>query len=203
MNQNKEKTKNELHDFMQEIWEYRQDLLVLAISYLHDLDRAEDILSQAIIKAALKQHQLKDHENLYPWLARIVRNQCCDQIRKDKREIPGGSHITQKYESFLENNDSQHNPQDTLEKATTIENLLDSMLDIKSRNQRELLILYYYHQLNYNEISRELRIPAGTIKSRLSRARIKLGEILKTRQINSIDVQNINDMRIWPDLLYT
>lgn len=49
---------------------------------------------------------------------------------------------------------------------------------------REIIILYYYDELKIKDIAKILKIPQGTIKTRLNRARKKLNEILKEVNVN-------------------
>lgn len=59
---------------------------------------------------------------------------------------------------------------------------LESVLKQIENDLKTVTVLYYYDDLSVNEISEILNIPEGTVKSRLSRARNKIYEILKEEE---------------------
>jgi RNA polymerase sigma-70 factor, ECF subfamily len=72
-----------------EVWmdKYTQRLVRLAYTYDKDWLRAEDHVQDAFIKAFLSMDQLENKEKPFPWLARIVINECKSSFRKSWREI--------------------------------------------------------------------------------------------------------------------
>ena len=117
--------------------------------------------------------KLENKEAFNFWSKRIIVNCCYDLINKNKKVVDITSKLT---ENFEETREDIYDCEDGLVK--TLEQLEPDL--------RLTVTLYYYNDLSTREIGEILEIPVGTVKSRLSRAREKLYEILKEerREIN-------------------
>ncbi|MHC4791572.1 MAG: RNA polymerase sigma factor [Planctomycetota bacterium] len=125
-----------------------------------DSQAAWDITQQAwlgIIKGLRKLH---DPANFKAWAYGITTNKSFDWLKKSK----AGKQI-----SIEEIQEHQHKAK----KDSGVKELLEK-LDMK---KRVVLSLYYFEQLSVPEISLALKIPAGTVKSRLHNARKELKEL--------------------------
>ncbi len=188
-------------EFLEACYEHRERLLIVAQARLRDRDRSEDAVSDAIIKAARRRHQLRDVNKLFPWLARIVTHQCIDMLRKDRREVPA---------EFSDEDDASVHPTSgrfddpgyRLELAASIETVLDAMLAVRPKAFRDVLIRYYYRGLGYAEMCLDLNLPAGTVKSRLNRARHVLLRELEQRGVSAADFETIPQLGVWPEILH-
>ena len=81
------------------------------------------------------------------------------------------------------------NLEDNIEKININEekddySFVDDAIHRLDTKYREIIILYYYDELKIKDIAKILKIPQGTIKTRLNRARKKLNEILKEVNVN-------------------
>jgi RNA polymerase sigma-70 factor (ECF subfamily) len=131
-----------------------------AYRLIGDAEATWDVTQQTwrgIIKGLRK---LNDPANFKAWAYRITTNKSIDWTKKDK----AAKHI-----SIEEIQD----PQQQDKKDIGVKELLEK-LDIK---KRVVLSLYYFEQLTVPEISVALKIPAGTVKSRLANARKELKEL--------------------------
>ena len=135
------------------LWRY-------AYRLVGDTEAAWDITQDSwlgIIKGLRKLH---DPANFKAWAYRITTNKSIDWIRKSKAV---------KQISIEELQDHQHEAK----YDTGVKELLEK-LDIK---KQAVLSLYYFEQLSVPEISVALKIPKGTVKSRLYKARKELKEL--------------------------
>ena len=116
---------------------------------------AQDAVGQAVLLAWQSLDRLRDPEALRAWLVKISVN-CARQLnRRSRREV------------YLEDPRPE---------------LWDAVLSLP-RDQRAAVVLYYYEDLPVADIASLLRVPAGTVKSRLSRARDKLRLALSDPQV--------------------
>ena len=125
-----------------------------------DEQAAWDVTQQSwlgIIKGLRKLH---DPASFKAWAYKITTNKSIDWIRKNK---------TVKQISI----DEIQDPQQKEKKDTGLKELLQK-LDVR---KRAVICLYYFEQLSVPEVSLALKIPKGTVKSRLSKARNELKEL--------------------------
>ena len=126
---------------------------------------AEDAVSQAVLLAWQSLDRLRDPEALRAWLVKISVN-CARQLnRRSRREV------------YLEDL-----PPQAAAREDPRPELWDAVLSLP-RDQRAAVVLYYYEDLPVADIASLLRVPAGTVKSRLSRARDKLRLALSDPQV--------------------
>ncbi|MCR6546844.1 RNA polymerase sigma factor [Dehalobacterium formicoaceticum] len=159
-NQAYPKDKDQEKQFCSQISAYKLNMFRLAKSILrHDAD-AEDAVSEAIVKAYANLSSLRKWESFKPWIMRILVNESYNIANRRKKIL------------YL---DEMEIP----EKAAEIEH--QELWQVVQRLEEEFRIvtmLFYYEDLSLKEICRVLDLPMGTVKSRLSRARGKLREIL-------------------------
>lgn len=130
---------------------------------------ADDLVQDSIEKALLQASQLRDLQHLAGWLRRILYRLYMDEIRRKRR------HGTEQDIGELVNLPELSEP------------ALDNMggrdfmraMSALSPEHREILLLVGLEGLSYREIAEELRIPAGTVMSRLARARERLREMME------------------------
>ena len=103
---------------------------------------------------------------------RILINQC-KKIYK-QNELKNRKNVN------LEDNIEKININEEKDDYSFVDNAIHR-LDTK---YREIIILYYYDELKIKDIAKVLKIPQGTIKTRLNRARKKLNEILEEVNVN-------------------
>ena len=140
---------------------YEKDLYKVAIAMTKNEDDALDCIQEAILQAYISIKDLRQDEYFKTWLIKILINKCNALLKKNKKILNLDVSITE--------NDKVEQS-DRLELKDSI-NTLDSDLKI-------IVILYYYEDMSIKDISESLNVPQGTIKSRLSRARSKLKEML-------------------------
>ena len=154
--------------FIQSINENRLKMYKTAIAILKNEDDANDAIQEALYSAYKNYHNLKEKAYFSTWIIRIVINKCYDIINKNKK-------IAYIDDSITENTTG-------IEDNYEVENSLEWVLNRIDKDLKEIVVLYYYDEISVSEIAKILEIPQGTVKSRLSRARIQIGEIIKKEE---------------------
>ena len=157
------------------IQKFREPLYFHARYIVKDHQEAYDVVQEVFIKA-MREHRLFDEDfKIKAWLFRVTTNLCFNQVRNRKRR---GAIL-----------DTMMKPEafgaDQMEKVFESERREEVMasLDTLSEDHREILLLRYYDDLSYAEIADVLQVKLGTVMSRLSRARIRLMEVMKTSEL--------------------
>lgn len=146
---------------------YEERLLryILSISNLSQED-AQDILQESFIKAWINLNDFDPELKLSSWLYRIVHNETISLSRK--KNSYGKNNKVDIEENTLINNDFERicDPDEEEEYQITSE-----ILDAMPLKYREVLVLKYLERMSYEEISDVLRIPEGTVATRMNRAK--------------------------------
>lgn len=137
---------------------YRDDVYRLAVSYTRSLTEAEDVCQTVFLK-------LLEQDGITPgkekaWLMQVTANECRDLLRSSwwKRTVP-------LEQAFL------------IPKTEADETIY--LLQKLPPKYRVVLYLHYYEQCTTSEIAQLLKIPTGTVSTRLKRARDRLKTMLK------------------------
>ena len=126
---------------------------------LRDSSDWEDVLQEVYTLAYLRFSQLRDKGAFQSWILTIARNRCSEYYRKQ-----GKSQVISLEEV----------PETVLlygRQGITLQTVVEDTLELLSERDQDLLNLYYWQELSMNEIARKLRIPVGTVKSRLHTAK--------------------------------
>ena len=154
--------------FIQKINENRLKMYKTAITILKDEDDANDAIQEALYSAYKNYYSLREKSYFTTWIIKILINKCCNIINKNKK-------IAYIDDSVIQNTASS---EDNYE----IENSLEWVLNQIDKELKEIVVLYYYDDFSVADIANVLDIPQGTIKSRLSRAREQIKEIIKKEE---------------------
>lgn len=161
---------------------YHWSLANLGLTYEAD-DVAQKIFEK-LLKPGRGIETYNDSQNFNSWLSRIVHNACVDVRRgwkrRAKEKLLIGAKISDEDEegeldligaSYTENNLGRLIDK---EDASRIYNAMERLPYVN----KEAMRLYYVDGLNYNQISRTLNIPQGTVKSRIHKAKKLLKEAI-------------------------
>ena len=160
---------------------YQNLLFGIALALLNDEDAAADAVQEALISAFRKFDTFRG-VSLRSWLARVVINACYDEIRKKRRQksVPLDQFNAEGDEietsSWLV--DPQEDPEMQYE-SKELEAAIEKSLGELHPIYRIVLILVDIQGLSYEEAAAAIGVPVGTIKSRLSRARLQLQKSLQ------------------------
>lgn len=140
---------------------YEKDLYRVAIAITKNNEDALDCIQESILKAYTNIQSLKQDEYFKTWLIKILINQCKYVVDKNKKCVS------------MVNENIKHSYSDN-----SYEIEVKSMINDLDEDLRVLVMLYYFEDMSIKDISNILDTPEGTIKSRLSRARSKLKNML-------------------------
>lgn len=144
------------------IEENMKSLYIVARGILNSEYDIEDAFQNTIVKAYEKIPYLKNQEYFKTWITRVLINECNNIIRRNKK--------------FIYMEDSQINNEIYEDKYKDLD--LIKAIDSLSDDLRLTTWLFYFNDMSIEEISSLLKIAKGTVKSRLSRAREKIYNIM-------------------------
>ena len=145
---------------------YANDVLRVSYFYLGDRMKAEDVCQDVFVRLITNAPALEEgHEKA--WLLKVALNRCRDLWRAGwMRRVVLGSPAMEMVPA-----------PDEIDRVTEKAELMDAVHRLPS-GFREVFLLHYYQGYGISEISQMLKLPEGTISSRLSRGRKKLEELL-------------------------
>lgn len=150
----------------------------IAYRYLNNQEDAMDALQESFIKAYRSLATFKGNSSFQTWIYRIVVNTCYDMLRKKKSRIQAESLYKSDgdEEYMIELPDQDKGPE---ELALDREESRDifRVLEMLPLDQKEIILLRDVEGYSYEEIVVILSITMGTVKSRISRARLRLREL--------------------------
>lgn len=138
--------------FTELILQNEEIMCKVAMSMLRNEKDCEDAMQSAILSAYEKLSTLKHEEFFRTWLLRILINTCNGMLRHKKKT----AELTEIYSASTSYDEE-------IEVRAAVESL---PLKI-----RQVIVLYYSHQFTTKEISKILKIPKGTVMSRLDKGR--------------------------------
>ena len=171
----------DLDSFNTLILHYQDSVFNTALRILGDEDLAQDAAQEAFI-SAFRSLSFFRGGSFKAWIMRTVTNACYDELRRQKRrpttplepETSDGEEIdSPKWLADPSMTPAQKSEADELEHA------IQHCLDALPTNFRTAVVLADIQGMDYNEVAAAVRVPLGTIKSRLARARLRLRECLR------------------------
>ena len=158
--------------FEQLIEKNKLKMYKVAKSILRNEDDVCDAIQNALMSTYTNINKLQNNQFFSTWLIRILINKCYDIANKNQRLY---SNVTDIDEYNINDNLRSY---DSYDSESLVENVLTKIED----DLKTITVLYYYNDYSVSEISQILDIPEGTVKSRLSRARSKIYEVIKSEE---------------------
>lgn len=152
------------------IEEYGDSLLRMCTLYVKDMHLAEDILQETFIKVYQKYHTFNKQSHEKTWIISIAINTCKNYLR--------GNWLRKVKTGVFDDSTSPINIEDHILKAEKEQDLLEKVLQLKVK-YREVILLYYYQELEVKDIAEILNIKEGSVRVRLQRARNQLAKLLQ------------------------
>ena len=157
---------------------YGRKVYAIAWHFTYDRAEAEELTQDCFLKLWENLDRYEPTEaSLLAWIAALSRNLCIDHYRKRRRE-KGFRFLTDDAVSALL--PSGDDPQADAVRRERLRFLLEALADLPDE-LAEVVILRDLDGLDYREIGDVLRLPDGTVKSRLNRARIELARVIRQR----------------------
>ncbi len=148
---------------------YKGPVYAFCVKMLLDRVAAEDVLQETFVRVYENRERLTRPGSFKAWLFTIARNQCLNQLRQQGRQVPLGD---------TEPPARGETPFSQLMKSEQVD-LVNEYLGHLKPEYREVIVLREYQNLSYEEIAAVTRNTVSSVKSRLFKARRKLGAFLK------------------------
>jgi len=152
---------------------YHDRIYSLCVRIIGNPTEAQDICQEVFIQAMRKIETFKGKSSFSTWLTRIAINRSKDFLRSKKRKREVSS------ESILQGAGFDPQAPDKMVQTLETEAIVHDALLKLPESLRIPLILKEIEQLDLKEVSRILKLPEGTVKSRIFRAKLKLAELLE------------------------
>jgi RNA polymerase sigma-70 factor (ECF subfamily) len=157
---------------------YRDSIYFMLLKMVNNPIDAEDLTIEAFGKAFRNIDSYTPNFAFSTWLFKIATNNCIDFIRKKQTSPSIIDHGQEDMDSYTVNIQSDTlDPEETLINHQKITALREIVSQLKPR-YRTLIELRYFKEYSYEEISAELKLPIGTVKAQLFRAKTLLYNIL-------------------------
>lgn len=160
---------------------YKDSIYFMLLKMVNNRDDADDLTIEAFGKAFRNLKQYTPDYAFSTWLFKIATNNCIDFIRKKRKmtlSLDRGFDTEDGGEITLEVKSNQPDPEEHMMKKQNVMLMRDVVERLKPRYRR-LVELRYFQERSYEEISDELKLPLGTVKAQLFRAREFLYQIMK------------------------
>jgi RNA polymerase sigma-70 factor, ECF subfamily len=157
-------------EFTHQIISYQNRLQRFAYSLVSDRDEALDLVQETYLKAISYHEKLSDYSNLRVWVMTIMKNIFINNYRRKNKArdiINEKRAIAKSINSGFESTESYY-----------MQNEINKSVDSLNEELREPFVMYV-DGFKYREISDELNLNIGTVKSRIHTARQRLMESLK------------------------
>lgn len=160
---------------------YGDEILRLLYLYVKDLDIAKDLFQDTFVKVHLRIKDFRNDSNIKTWITRIAINTAKDYLK---------SAWNQKVDNISEYEDETK--VDIVDKSPQVEEMVlakekkqqvrHAVMELKEE-YKDVVTCVYFLDMSVDDTAKQLSIPPGTVKSRLSRARAALREILERRGV--------------------
>lgn len=168
-----------------EAWEtlvrtYYRRIYNLAYRFTGRFDTAEELAQDAFVKIYQNLGSFRaDCGSLQSWIMRVGRNQIIDQYRHTRwqKNVSGSDHL--EMTEFQDRREPRAD--DAVYQKEKTELLLQAVHSLPE-DLRQAVLLRDLEEMTYQEIADLLKIPAGTVKSRINRGRIELTRLLADRR---------------------
>lgn len=167
--------------FEELVSQYKDGLYAFLRRFLTDQNLVDDVFQETFMQVYISRDTFDSTKPLRPWLFTIAANKAKDALRRRQRADStnlGSMFDSDEYSIDDVLNSLEHDdraPYEDLIQDETAVAVQRTIARLPAR-QREILVLAYYHKFSYAEIGGMLRIPVGTVKSRLHTAVARFAE---------------------------
>lgn len=156
---------------------YQKRVYNLVYRMVGDEQDAADLTQDVFIRVFKSMHSLRHDVTFFSWLRTITINICRDFFRKKGRTIKGDSldETIQLADGEVQREieDWSSNPE-LLFQRKDLQGAVHRAVNSLSDDNRTMIVLHHMEGMEVRDIARDLNLPVGTVKSRLSRARDEL-----------------------------
>jgi RNA polymerase sigma-70 factor (ECF subfamily) len=161
---------------------YHDAIYSFIFRMVHDREQVEDLTQEAFIKAFGSLKNFNEEFAFSTWLYKIATNNCIDYIRKRKLQMYSIDKPVESRDSeytFELPDDSYEADRDVIADQRTV--LLRDAIDKLPEKYRRVILMRHTEEKSYEEIARMLKLPIGTVKAHIFRARELLYRQLRNK----------------------
>lgn len=164
--------------FNELVLKYQNKVVNIAYGMLSVREDAEDAAQEVFIKVYKNISSFNENSALSTWIYRITVNTCNDILRKrmNKKTVSIYSDDDENPDMVIP--DTSHTPEEAAENSEIQRQIRNAIGNLKEE-YRSVITLFDLEGMSYEEISAITKVPIGTVKSRLSRARGQLRKNLE------------------------
>lgn len=156
---------------------YKKQAYFLALGMVGNSDDAYDISQEAFLRVYHSAKTFDEEKSFFPWFYSIIVNLCRNLLKK--RSVNNGRSVNIDDVSYMLAD--RTTPEDDYLENEEKQRLLTALRELNF-SDREIVNLYHFRMMNYDEIARLLDIPKGTVMSRLYYARKRLAQLMETEE---------------------
>lgn len=173
--------RGDLEAFEKLIIQYEKRIYNICLRMLENEQEAYDGAQEICVKVWKNIHNFEGNSKFSTWIYRIATNQCLDILRKRKHikdEVSLYQTAKDSSTQWILEETSQIDPTQDYVEHIALEQVINEALGEIKEEYRQILVLRDVEGYTYEEMSELLKINKGTVKSRLSRARLAMKQIL-------------------------
>lgn len=161
--------------------QYSRRIYHLAYKFVGRHEQAEDLTQEVFLKIYRSLDQYNPAVGDLPnWMLRLARNLIIDDYRRRQRQPAEGGEDIEVHVHHLRS--QTDHPQRNIERKEQSLQIMQAIEKL-SPDLRQCVIMRDIEEMTYQEIVEKLRIPEGTVKSRINRGRIELARILRRMKV--------------------
>lgn len=170
--------KGDEYAFDQIVRRYKDPLLNFVYRFVGDTIEAEDIVQDTFYRVYKNKHYYKEVAKFSTWIYTIAGNLSKTELRRRRRRKFFSIHSDSKTEKEYELPDISKSPE-TKANSNVTEKIIHNAISKLPPKFRQVIVLRDVQEFSYEEIASILKVPLGTVKSRVNRARLRLQDDLK------------------------
>jgi RNA polymerase sigma-70 factor, ECF subfamily len=151
---------------------YQQRIFFVCLKIVKDEGIAQDMKQETFVHAYQHLHSFRGDSKFYTWIYTIAKNLCLNYLRNTHRTVEFNENILYVPTSETSGDSEADNA------------LLKQAINQLPKKQREVVELFEYQKIPTKIIAERLKIPEGTVRSRLHYARKRMKNILKSEDVN-------------------
>ncbi len=171
------------------VFRYQSRIVNVVSRLINDRDRAQEIAQETFLRVYIHRERYRPSGKFSTWLYTIAMNLAKNEIRRRVRSR-GVVSLDKLLEATGDSGGFVADPApgpERLYRRRDVESKVAAAVARLPRKFREVIVLRDIQQLSYDEIGEVLRIPGGTVRSRINRARLALKDILDPSIEGTVD----------------
>lgn len=156
---------------------YKNQLLNFIFRFIGDRTVAEDLVQETFLRLYRKKHYYKEIAKFSTWIYTIAGNLAKSELRRRKRRNFFSINNASDEKTDFDLPDKDANPMENTETSIVLREINKAISELPE-HFKEVVLMRDVKELSYEEIAIALKIPLGTVKSRVNRGRLRLQEQL-------------------------